>query len=120
MRSGTVFYINNQLPRRATKIENLSDIEILTTERAISKNKILFPGIYKPLNLIKINFTTSPETIISKLSNKYEKLILMVDFNMTTRNSILGQSLDNFVLLIQLVFQNPKSPSCVDVILTVP
>ena len=66
------------------KIENPSDIEILTIEMTIRKNKILVAGIYKPPNLSETHFTTNPETIISKLSNKYEKLILMVDFNMTT------------------------------------
>ena len=66
------------------KIENPSDIEILTIEMTIRKNKILVAGIYKPLNLSETHFTTNPETITSKLSNKYEKLILMVDFNMTT------------------------------------
>ena len=65
------------------KIENPSDIEILTIEMTIRKNKILVAGIYKPPNLSETHFTTNPETIISKLSNKYEKLILMVDFNMT-------------------------------------
>ena len=67
-----------------SKIENPSDIEILTIEMTIRKNKILVAGIYKPPNLSETHFTTNPETIISKLSNKYEKLILMVDFNMTT------------------------------------
>ena len=36
--------------------------------------------------------------IISKLSSKFEKLILMGDFNMTTSNPILSQFLDTFAL----------------------
>ena len=115
------------MPSRAIKIENPSDIVILTTEITIRKNKILFPGIYKPPNLIKINFTTSLETSISKLSNKYEKLILTGKFNMTTSNSILGQLLDNFALLHlnadPTCFKNSSCPSypsasCIDVLLT--
>ena len=39
--------------------------------------KIFVPGIYKPPNLCETDFTTSHEKIISKLSNSYEKLILM-------------------------------------------
>ena len=81
---GIAFYINDQLPSRPIKIENPSDIEILTIEITIRKNKILVAGIYKPPNLSETDFTTSLETIISKLSNSYEKLILMGDFNMTT------------------------------------
>ena len=66
------------------KIENPSDSEILTIEMTKRKNKILVGGIYKPPNLNENHFTTNPETIINKLSNKYEKSILMVDFNVTT------------------------------------
>ena len=93
------FYITDQLPSQTIKIENPSDMEILTIEITIRKNKILVAGIYKPPNLSETNFTTNLETIIiSKLSNKYEKLILMRDFNMTTSNPILSQFLDTFAL----------------------
>ena len=96
---GLAFYINNQLPSRTIKIDNLSDIEILTIEITIRKNKILVAGIYKPLSLSETGFTISLEAIISKPSNSYEKLILMADFNMTTSNPILSQVLDTFALL---------------------
>ena len=49
---GIAFYINDQLPSRTIKIENPSDIEILTIEITIRKNKILVAGIYKPLSLL--------------------------------------------------------------------
>ena len=62
------------------------------------KNKILVTGIYKSPNLSETDFTTNFETIISKPSNKYEKLILMGDFNMTTSDPILCQCLDTFAL----------------------
>ena len=42
---GIAFYINDQLPSRAIKIENPSGIEILTIEITICKNKILVAGI---------------------------------------------------------------------------
>ena len=89
---GIAFYINDQLPN--IKIENPSDIEILTIEITICKNKILAAGMYKPLNLSETDFTTSLETVISKLLNKYEKLILLGDFNMTKIRSVLSQFLD--------------------------
>ena len=75
---------------KTIKIENLSDTEILTIEITIHKNKIILAGIYKPHKLSETDFTSNRETIISKLSNKYEKLILMGDFNMTTSNLILN------------------------------
>ena len=95
---GINFYITDQLPSGTIKVENPSDIAILTTKITIRKNKILAAGIYKPPNLSETNFTTNLETIISKLSNHYEKLIFMGDFNMTTSNPILSQFLDTFAL----------------------
>ena len=85
---GIAFHINDQLPSRTIKIENLSQIEILIIEITIHKNKILVAGIYKPPNLSETDFTTSLETIINKLSNSYEKLILMGDFNMISVNNL--------------------------------
>ena len=79
---GIAFYTNDQLPSRTIKIENPSDIA----------------GIYKPSNVTETDFTTNRETIISKLSNSYEKLILMGDFNMTTSNPILSQFFDTLAL----------------------
>ena len=75
------FYITNRLTSKIIKIENLSDTEILTIEITIHKNKIIAAGIYKPPNISETDFTSNLETIISKLSNMYEKLILMRDFN---------------------------------------
>ena len=95
---GINFYITDQLPSGTIKVENPSDIAILTTKITIRKNKILAAGIYKPPNLSETNFTTNLEIIISKLSNHYEKLIFMGDFNMTTSNPILSQFLDTFAL----------------------
>ena len=73
---GIVFYINDQLQSRNKK-KNPSDIEIVTIGITISKNKILVAGIYKPPNLKERDFTTSLETVISKLLNRYEKSILI-------------------------------------------
>ena len=78
------------------------------------KNKILVAGICKPPNLSETDFTVNLETIISKLSNKYEKIILMGDFNMTARNPIPSQFLDTFALLPLNInpnyFKNSKNP----------
>ena len=119
---GIAFYINDQLPSPTIKIENPSDIEILTIEIAIRKNKILVVGIYKPPNLSETDFTTNLETIISKLSNSYEKLVLMRDFNMTTSSPNLSQFLDTFALsplnTDPTCFKNSKNPSCIDLLLT--
>ena len=110
------------MPSRTIKIENFPDIEILTIEITISKNKILVAGIYKPPNLSETNFTTNLETVISKLSNKYKKLILMRYFNMTTSNPFLSQCLDTFALsplnIDPTCFKNSKNPSCLNLLLT--
>ena len=73
------FNINDQLPSWSIKIENFSDVDLPITEIeiAICKNKILVAGIYKPPNLIEAHFNTSLETVVSKLKNRYEKIIFM-------------------------------------------
>ena len=43
---GIDFYVNDQLSSRIIKIENPSDIEILTIEISIRKNKVLVTRIY--------------------------------------------------------------------------
>ena len=86
------------MPSRTIKIENPSEIDILTIKITIRNNKILVAGIYKPPNLSETAFTFNLETIIRKLLNKYEKLILMGDFNMATSNPILSLLLDTFAL----------------------
>ena len=110
------------MPSRPIKIENPSKIEILTIEIAIPKNKILVAGIYKPPIPSETDFTTSFETIISKLSHSYEKLILMGDFNMTTSNPVLSQFLDTFALsplnISPTCSKNSKNPNCIDLLLT--
>ena len=87
----------------------------MTIEITIRKIKTLVAGIYKPLNISENNFTASLETITSKISNKYEKLILMRDFKITTSNQILCQSLDTFALsplnFDPTYFKNPETPS---------
>ena len=94
----------------------------LTIEIITRKNEILIAGIYKPPNLSEINFTTSLETIISKLSKEYKKLILTKDFNMTTSNPILSQFLNTFALsplnIYSTCFKNSKNPSFIDLLLT--
>ena len=90
LEGGIAFYITDQLPSWTIKIQNPSYIEILTIEITIHKNKILVAGIYKPPNFSETDFHTNLETIISKPSNKYEKLILMGYFNITTSNPILS------------------------------
>ena len=121
-RSGFAFYVNDQLPSRTIKFENPSDIEIMTIEITISKNKILVAGIYKPPNLSETDLTTSLDTVISKLSNSSEKLTLMGDFNITTSNPVLSHFLDMFALsplnINPTCFKNSKNPSCIDLLLT--
>ena len=119
---GIAFYINDQLTSRTIKIENPSDIEVVTIEITTRKNKIVVPEIYKPPNLSETDFATSFETIISNLSNQYEKLILIGDFNMSTSNPILSQFLNTFALsplnIDPTCFKNSKNPSRIDLLLT--
>ena len=101
---GIPFYINDQLSSRTIEVENPSMQRFNSCCRDIQTTK-----------LSETNFATSLKTIISKLSNKYEQLILMGDFNMTTSNPILSQLLDKFALsslnIDPTCFKNSKPPS---------
>ena len=110
------------MPKWTIRIEKPSDTEILTIEITIHKNKIFAAELYKPSNLSETEFSTNLETIISKLLNNYEKLILMGNFDMTTSNPILSQFLGTCALSPLNVdpncFKNLKNPSCIDLLLT--
>ena len=116
------FYTNDQLLSRTIKIENPSGIAILTIEITKRKNKIVVAGISKPPNLSETDFTANLETIVSKPSNIFEKLIHMGEFNMTTSNPIMRQFLDTFALsplnTDPTCFNNSRNPSCIDLLLT--
>ena len=66
---GIAFYMTDQLPSLTMKTENPSDIEILTVEITIRKNKILVAGIYKPSKLSETDFTTKDHTFMT--SNRW-------------------------------------------------
>ena len=73
----------------------------------------------KHQNLMK---PTSLETILSELSNKYVKLILMGDFNVSLSNWNLSQLLGFFAIsslnINPFYFRNSQNPTCSDLLLT--
>ena len=83
------------MPSRTITIENPSDVEVPTIEITIHKNKFFVAGLHERPNVSETDFTTNLENY---LQNKYEKLILMGDFNMTASNPVLSQFLDTFAL----------------------
>ena len=100
-----LFILQINCEGKPVKLENPSDIENLTIEIAKHKNKIFVAGIYKLPNLSESDFTTNLETIISKLPSKYEKIILMGDFNMTTSNPILNNSIFEYICTFTFKYQ---------------
>ena len=114
---GITFYINDQWSSRIMKIENRADIKIQAIKILICKNSILVALIYKPPNLGKTDFTASLETL-NKLSNTYEKLIVMRIFNMNMISPYRSQFLDTFALsplyTDPTCFKSSKDPSYID------
>ena len=110
---GITFYINDQWSSRIMKIENRADIKIQAIKITICKNS----KIYKPPNLGKTDFTASLDTL-NKLSNTYEKLILMRIFNMNMISPYLSQFLNTLALsplyTDPTCFKNSKDPSYID------
>ena len=110
---GITFYINDQWSSRIMKIENRADIKIQAIKITTCKNS----KIYKAPNLGKADFTASLETL-NKLSNTYEKLILMRIFNMNMNSPYLSQFLNTLALsplyTDPTCFKNSKGPSYID------
>ena len=72
--------------------------------------------------MLLIKKECSLETIVSELSNKYEQLICIRDFNMATSNPVLSKFLDTFALspldVDPTCVKNSKNSGCINLLLT--
>ena len=76
------------------------DVLLINFKPSFMKTNV-FKTVISDHSQNETHFTTSLETIIKKLSNKYKKLILTGDFNMNTSNPILSQFLDTCTFSIK-------------------
>ena len=119
---GLLVYVNSNIPSKVLKIPDCpSDIQVITVEINLKKQKWLVIAIYTPPSQCKNYFLTELTKILGKCRESYENTVILGDFNMQPTNQILKTFLDdnNFVNLIKsnTCFKS-KPGSCIDLILT--
>ena len=96
-------------------------MELTAIEIHQNKRKWLFIGIYKPPSQSDNEFTNRLRLIIDYYLPKFENIILIGDFNLSTENQHLDAVIQPYNLnnLINkpTCFQSNK-PTCIDLILT--
>ena len=119
---GLILYINeNILCRPLNDHPTFSNVELIAIEIHQNKRRWLFIGIYKPPSQSDNEFTNRLSLIIDYYSPKYENLILIGFFNLSTENQhfdalIQAYNLNNLINK-PTCFQSNK-PTCIDLILT--
>ena len=78
-----MFYVNENLPCKSltTEIDDLT--ETIFLEVNVQSFKWLFVGCYKPPNQNEELFISNLFKTINAFSTKYNKILLMVDFDLT-------------------------------------
>ena len=113
--------MNSNISSKVLKIPDCpSDIQVITVEVNLKKQKWLVIAIYIPPSQCKNYFITELIKILDKCRS-YENTVILRDFNMQPTNQILETFLEdnNFVNLIKsnACFKS-KSESYIDLILT--
>ena len=118
---GLLLYTNENIPsRKLTEHILPDDIEILCIELNLKKEKWVIMGIYRPPDMNQNYFFNHLSRIIDFYSTKYERIIIMGDFNVEPINPNMINLCDSYDLF-NLVkeptcFKGP--PKCYDLILT--
>ena len=119
---GLLFYVNENIPCRELTTEQIdTNFGIIFLEITLRTRKWLVIGLYKPPNQKEEYFLKNLGVVLNNYLSKYEHIILLGDFNLTTSNKYLADfmTLFNLESLINTptCFQSEK-PRCIDLILT--
>ena len=95
-------------------------MELIAIEIHQNKRRWLFIGIYKPLSQSGKEFTNRLDSVIDYYSPKYENLILIGEFNLSTENQYLDALIQayNLDLINKPTCFQSNTPTCIDLILT--
>ena len=119
---GLLFYMNENIPCRELTTEQIdTNFGIIFLEITLRTRKWLVIGLYKPPNQKEEYIFKNLGVVLNNYLSKYEHIILLGDFNLTTSNKYLADfmTLFNLESLINTptCFQSEK-PRCIDLILT--
>ena len=75
-------YVNENIPSRKLKEHTLpDDVEIMCVEMNLKKQKWALMGIYRPPNMNERYFLDHLSRVIDYYSKKYDRVVIMGDFN---------------------------------------
>ena len=118
---GLLMYVNENIPSR--KISELAlpdDIEIMCVEINLKKQKWALIGIYRPPALRESYFLDHLSRTIDYYSKKYDKVVIMGDFNSEPSDIPIEAFCDSYNLynLVKEKTCFKGQPKCYDLILT--
>jgi len=118
---GLLMYVNRNIASRLLKNHVTPiDVEIMCVEINLKKQKWLIIGIYRPPSMNAKYFFENLSRVIDLYSNKFERFIIMGDFNLEPHEIIVENFCHSFNLY-NLVKENTcykGLPKCYDLILT--
>ena len=98
---GLILYINKNIPRRPLNgYPSFPNLELIAIEIHRNKRRWHFIGMYKPPSQSDNEFTNRLSLIIDYYSPKYENLILIRDFNLSTENQMHWYRLTIWITLL--------------------
>ena len=107
--------------RELTTEQTDTNFEIIFLEMTLRTRKWLVIGLYKPPNQKEEYFLKNLGVVLNNYLSKYEHIILLRDFNLTTSNKYLADFTTLFhpesLINTPTCFQSEK-PRCIDLILT--
>ena len=118
---GLIMYVNEDIPSRLLKEHHApDDIEVICVEINLRKEKWVIIGIYRPPSMNDTYFLDNLSRITDFYSCKYDKVIIMGDFNQEPSEEGI-ETFCNCHSLYNLVRENTcfkGPPKCYDLILT--
>ena len=118
---GLLLYVNENIPNRVLSEHILpEDVEIICVEINLKKQKWIVMGIYRPPNMNERYFLDHLSRVIDCYSKKYDRIVIMGDFNSEPSDEHIETFLSCYNLhnLVKekTCFKGP--PKCYDLILT--
>ena len=115
-------YIKEDIPQEELSFNLPSNIEIIIIELNINKIKWLVCGCYHPLSQSDEYFFYYSGKVFDNFNTKYDRFVLLGDFNMHENETILSEFLNAYnaknIVKNKTCIKSVENPSCVDLIIT--
>ena len=115
-------YSNEDIPKKELSSNLPSDIEIIIIELNINKIKWLVCGCYHSPSQSDEYFFYHLGKVLDNFSTKYDRFVLLDDFDVKESETILSEFLNAFnaknIVKNKICFKRIENPSCVDLIIT--